>query len=115
MNDQVKKYINKQKSPQKDICLELRKIILKTLPETNEEMKWGAIVYDGGKYYIGVVKYGVNFGFAISGLDKEEISLFEGNGKTMRHLKIKALSDIDETKLIKLIKMVREKAVCKLC
>jgi hypothetical protein len=30
----------------------------------------------------------------------------------MRHIKIKSLHDVDEKKLIQLIKMVNEKAVC---
>lgn len=115
MDKKITVYINKQKPPQKEICLELRRIILKLYPKIKEEMKWGAIVYDGGRYYIGIVKYGVNLGFAVGGLDKEEIKQFEGNGKTMRHIKIEKLSDIDETKISKLIKMVREKAVCKPC
>ncbi len=115
MDDQVKKYIDKQTSPQKEICLELRKIIFKLYPTIKEEMKWGAIVYDEGRYYIGVVKYGVNLGFAVGGLDKEEIKQFKGSGKTMRHIKIETLSDIDESKLIGLIKLVYDKAVCKPC
>ncbi len=54
----------------------------------------------------------MHVGFAINGLSKEEISQFEGSGKTMRHIKIFSLSDIDDEKLIKLIKMVDKKAVC---
>lgn len=115
MDKEVSDYINKQKSPNKEICLALRKIILKTLPEVKEEMKWGAIVYDGGRYYVGVVKYGVNLGFAVGGLNKEKIEEFEGNGKTMRHIKIETLSDIDEPRLTRLIKLVQDKAVCKPC
>lgn len=109
MDKKITDYLNKQKPPQKEICLALRKIILKRLPKVKEEMKWGAIVYDGGRYYIGVVKYGVNLGFAINGLTKEEIGLFEGGGKTMRHIKIKNIKDIDEKRLVKLIKLVKIK------
>jgi hypothetical protein len=42
-----------------------------------------------------------------------EISLFEGSGKTMRHIKIPTLENIDKNRLVKLIKMVNEKAICK--
>ena len=112
MNDEVNQYFAKQKSPQKEICFALRKILLKTLPKTKEEMRWGAVVYDEGRYYIGVVKYGVNLGFAVGGLNKEEIGQFEGSGKTMRHIKIEKLEDIDEKKIIGLINLVHEKAVC---
>ncbi len=115
MDKKIADYIDKQKSPQKEICLELRKILLKLYPKMKEEMKWGAIVYGGGRYYIGVVKYGVNLGFAVGGLGKEEIKQFEGSGKTMRHIKVETLSDIDEAKLTGLIKMVYDKVVCKPC
>jgi hypothetical protein len=115
MDNEVKKYIDKQESLQKEICIALRKILLKTLPKIKEEMKWGALVYDDGRYYIGVVRYGVNFGFAINGLDKKEVALFEGSGKTMRHIKIEKLEDIDKKKLIELIKLVKKKAACKPC
>ena len=50
MDKNVDKYIEKQKSPQKEICEKLRKIILKTLPKVNESYKLGVAWY--GKYYI---------------------------------------------------------------
>jgi len=112
MDKKVEEYISKQKSPQKEIVEKLRKIILKTIPKAKEEMKWGAIVYAGGKFYVGVVKYGVNLGFAIKGLLKEEINEFEGSGRAMRHIKILSTEDIDQKKLIKLIMLVSKKATC---
>ena len=51
-------------------------------------MKWGVPVFAGGKFYIGSLKNNVNLGFSINGLNEKEIGLFEGNGKTMRHIKI---------------------------
>jgi uncharacterized OsmC-like protein len=62
-----------------------------------------------------VVKYGVNLDFAVGGLDKDEIKQLKGNGETMRHIKIETVKGIDEEKLIKLIKLVKEKAICKDC
>ena len=50
-------------------------------------------------------------GFAITGLSKEETKVFEGSGKTARHIKIYSVNDIDEKKIMKLIKMVDKKAV----
>jgi len=38
--------------------------------------------------------------------------LFEGSGKTMRHIKIHSIDDIDEKKLVELIKMVDKKTTC---
>jgi hypothetical protein len=57
----------------------------------------------------------MHIGFAINGLNKEELDLFEGSGKTMRHIKIHSMEDIDEEKFVKLIKLVDKKTVCNQC
>jgi len=115
MDKKIADYINKQKSPQKEILKEVRDIILKTLPGCEEKMTWGVVAFAENKFYIVALKNRVHVGFAINGLSKEEISLFEGSGKTMRHIKIHSLADIDEKKLAKLIRMVNKKAVCNPC
>jgi hypothetical protein len=108
MDNKVEKYIEKQKSPQKEIVKKLRKIILKTFPDLNEEMKLGVPWYEG-KFYIVGLKDSVNLGFSLKGLSKEEKGLFEGGGKTMKHLKIHSLKEIDEKKIVKLLRIVGEK------
>ena len=112
---QIDDYIEKQKSPQKEILQKVRKIFQKTLPNCEEKMAWGAVTFAGGKFYIAAMKNRVHIGFAITGLNKEEKSMFEGNGKTMRHIKIPALENIDEKTLVNLIKIVDKKAICKSC
>jgi len=115
MDKDVGEYIKKLEYPRQAICQELRRLILKTFPGVKEEMKWGAIVFAGGMFYIGALKDHVNLGFAISGLAKEEADLFEGKGRTMRHIKIGAVGEIDEERLVKLLKMVYKKSECKEC
>jgi len=110
MNKKIKEYIDKQPSPQKEIIYKIRKILLGTLPEVEEEFKNGVPWY--GKFYIAGVKVGVNVGFSITGLDETEISLFEGNGKFMRHIKIRSVDDIDEKKLKRLFTLLWAKASC---
>ena len=88
MDKKVEEYIENQKSPQKEILQKVRKIFQKTLPSCEEKMTWGVITFAGGKFYIAAMKNRVHVGFAITGLNKEEISLFEGSGKTMRRIKI---------------------------
>ena len=106
-------YIGKQKSPQKEIVTCLRKLILKIFPSIKEEMKWGVPVYGDGKYYIGALKDHVNLGFSINGLSKKDVDKFDGQGKTMRHIKIRSVKDIDDNKIIGLMKLVKKKcAVC---
>ncbi len=112
MNEKVKEYIEKQDSPQKEIILKVRDIFLKSLPNCNEHFAWGVMVYEGGKFYIAAMKNRVHVGFAITGLNKEEINMFEGSGKTMRHIKINSLKDIKEERLVKMINMVNKKATC---
>ena len=112
MEKDVNEYIVKQKSPQKEILQEVRRIFHKTLPSCEEKMRWGVPTFAAGKFYIAAMKNRVHVGFAITGLNKDETSLFEGSGKTMRHIKIPTLEDIDEKKLVNLIEMVDKKAIC---
>jgi hypothetical protein len=104
MND-VEKYINKLKSPQKDICEKVRKIIRKAFPKYNEKM-WVGCPWFGDKCYIVGLKDHVNIGFCIKGLPKDQLALLEGGGKTMRHLKFFTVKDIDDKKIVKLLKTV---------
>ena len=113
MSKQVSEYIDKQKSPQKEIIQKVRKIFQKMLPTSEEKMRWGVITYSEGKFYIAAMKNRDHVGFAITGLNKDEINLFEGSGKTMRHIKIPTSEDIDQKKLVKLIELVDKKAICK--
>jgi len=115
MGNQVDAYIEKQKSPQKEILRKVRKIFHETLPTCEEKMAWGVVTFASGKYYIAAMKNRVHVGFAITGLSKDEISMFEGTGKTMRHVKIPTLESIDEIKLVKMIELVEKKAICKPC
>jgi len=115
MDKKVNEYIEKQNSPKKEILHKVRTIFLKTLTNCEEKIAWGVVAFAGSKFYIVALKNRVHVGFSINGLNKEEIGLFEGSGKTMRHIKIHSLEDIDEKKLIKLIKLVDKKAVCNPC
>ena len=110
MDKNIKEYIEKQSSPQKEILLKVREIFLKTLPDCKEKMTWGVVVFGDNKFYIASMKTRVHVGFSINGLSQEEIKLFEGSGKTMRHIKIHSLDDIGENKLVRLIKMVDKKS-----
>jgi uncharacterized protein YdhG (YjbR/CyaY superfamily) len=113
--DKTDAYIVKQKSPQKEILQKVRKIFQETLPNCEEKMAWGVVTFASGKFYIAAMKNCVHVGFAVTGLSEDEIRMFEGSGKTMRHVKIPNLESIDETRLVKMIGMVDQKAICKPC
>ena len=110
MDQKVEDYFEKQTSPQKEILKVLRKIFQNTLPDHKEQFAWGVVVYASGKFYIAAMKNRVHVGFAITGLSPEEIDWFEGTGKTMRHIKIYSLEEIDEEKMVELINLVNKKA-----
>jgi hypothetical protein len=108
---QVEKYIEKQKSPQREIVKKLRATILKALPDIKEEFKMGVPWYEG-KFYVVALKDHVNMGFSVNGLSEQEKALFEGKGKMMRHVKFFSLEDVDEARVVKLLRLVAEKSMC---
>ena len=106
MDEGVSNYIDKQKSPQKEISQKLRSIILSTFPDIREEMKLGVPWYEG-KYYIVALKDHVNLGFSIKGLPKEKTNLFKGSGKTMKIIEFRSVDDIDEQRIVDLLGTVK--------
>jgi hypothetical protein len=106
---QVEKYIENQKSPQREIVQRLRDIILKTLPDIKEEFKMGVPWYEG-KFYVVALRDHVNLGFSVKGLSEQEKALFEGKGKIMRHVKFYSLEDVDDARVARLVRLVAEKS-----
>jgi predicted GIY-YIG superfamily endonuclease len=105
MDAKVERYLEKTPPPQKEICLKLRQIILQVFPDITEAMKSGVPAYAGGLFIIRVRKNQVNLGISIQGLTEKQIALFPGSGRTLRHLKFRALADVDEKKIVKLLKI----------
>lgn len=108
----VDDYIAKQGAPQREICQRLRELILKTVPGTKEAMKWGVPAFADGRFYIVALKGHVNLGFATEGLTKEEIALFDGGGRTTKHIEVDKPENIDEKRITGLLKLVAAKAKC---
>ena len=69
----------------------------------------GVPVYAEGKYYLVALKTHVNLVFSLKGLSKEEKELFVGSGKTMKHIEIRSLKDIDDERITRLLKLVWKK------
>jgi hypothetical protein len=46
----------------------------------------------------------------VKGLSEQEMALFEGKGKMMRHRKFYSLEDVDEAKAAELLRLVAEKS-----
>jgi hypothetical protein len=110
MTNKVEDYINKQPSRQKETCAALRALILKTFPGAKEEMKWGVPAFADGNYYIVALKDHVNLGFTLKGLTKEDEKLFDGGGKTMKHIEVASVDALDEKRITTLLKLADKKA-----
>jgi len=105
LSEEVLRYIAKQPSPQKEVCERLRSIILATLPDIKERMRYG-VPYFGDEFYIVALKDHVNLGFAISNLSIKEQSELKQGGKTARVLKFHSVPDIDGPKVMNLLRLV---------
>ena len=109
MNPQVKLYLEKQSPDRRKIMEKLREILIDAVPSLNEKMEYGVMCYDD-LYYIANLPKQINMGFSIIGLTPEEIKLFQGTGKTMRHLKFLDIDSINKEELVKIIRLVHDKA-----
>ncbi|NBC64075.1 MAG: hypothetical protein GVY07_00255 [Bacteroidetes bacterium] len=102
----VETYFSALTSPQKEICLKLREIIFRQIPNLQELMKWGVPAYAGGKFYIVALKGHVNLGFSLKDLREKKHQMLKGSGSTMKHLEFLTLDDIDELMIKDLLKSV---------
>ncbi len=99
----VDQYIKKFAGEKQAILKRLRAIILNTFPELVEEMKMGVPWY-GGSFYLVALNDHVNMGFCLGGSLKKHAKELEGSGKYMRHVKFRSLDDVNEGKLVRLMK-----------
>ncbi|MGB0390591.1 MAG: DUF1801 domain-containing protein [Salibacteraceae bacterium] len=108
-NKQVTEYINNSPS-QIDVLQELRRIIHYVIPNVKEDIKWGIPVFTKTKIftYLRASKNHVSIGFYNLNKIEDSNGLLEGSGKTMKHLKIKKVSDIDEALISNWLKATAE-------
>ena len=92
----------------REIVQQLRSIILKTFPTIKEDVKMRVPWYEG-QFYLVALRNHVNLGFSVKGLSENQIALLEGKGKIMRHVKFYSLEDVDEAKVVKLLKTLSER------
>lgn len=103
MNPEVTDYINKAPKDQQEIMNAIRLLVHQSVKNVTEEFKWSRPIFKLKKdfAYLQSNKNHVNLGFYI-GFQKlnDPKGLLEGTGKTMRHIKLRTVKDID-SKLLK--------------
>lgn len=97
-NKKVTEYINNSSTEQVEILKTLRQLIHETISGTTEDIKWGIPVYTKTKIftYLRSTKNHVALGLYNIDRIKDTNGLLEGTGKSMRHLKIAKVEDINE-------------------
>lgn len=89
-------YITGLQPWQAEIVAAVRQIILDTVPDAKESIKWAQPVYEnvGPFAYMKAFKNAVNFGFW-RGVDlKDPEGLLQGSGEKMRHVKLTGMDDV---------------------
>lgn len=110
--EEVDQYILNLPEEIQEITKALRKIILDASPNLIEEFKWSMPNYssNGLVCYLQASKKHVNLGFH-KGNELEEHDtkkVLQGSGKTMRHIRIKKLEDIQPEVITSLIEVAIE-------
>jgi hypothetical protein len=78
----------------------LRKFVKRVAPQLQESVKWGNGCWVQGKAPVAYVYSApdhVQFGFFRGSVLKDPRGLLNGQGKFVRHIKVRSRSDIDET------------------
>jgi hypothetical protein len=102
----VKEYFSKCGVVQRELFLELKKIIFGVYPNSSEEMKWGVPAYVEGEVYLVGLKDFVNIGFSLKHLPKEFHAILK-TGKETGSLKIKSKKDINKKQIIEILKSLK--------
>lgn len=96
-NKQVTEYIGNATEEQIVILEALRKLIHVTVDNISEEIKWGFAVFSQTKdfAYLQYAKKHITIGFYNIDKIQDPDNLLEGEGNTLKHIKIKSKDEID--------------------
>ena len=86
----------------------LRKLVKKAAPRLTETVKWGNGCWEGGEWPVAFIHAEddhLQFGFFGGSSLTDPKKLLLGNGKYVRHIKVRVPSDIDEVAFSKLVRL----------
>jgi hypothetical protein len=92
-------YLAGQVPRNQSVIRALRKFVTRVAPQLQESVKWGNGCWVQGKVPVAYVYSApdyVQFGFFRGSALKDPRGLLEGEGKFVRHVKVRKRSDIDE-------------------
>ena len=96
LNTKITDYIGNASEEQIEILEALRKLIHETVENVSEEVKWNMPVFSNGKdfAYLRFSKKHITLGFYNINKIKDPNNLLEGEGDTLKHIKIKNTGEI---------------------
>jgi hypothetical protein len=102
----VETYLAGLSEQQRGIASKLRQLILKVVPDAKESIKWGRPVYEKNALmcYIAEANNHITLGFYYGAYFNDPENLLQGEGKQLRHLKIREEQPVDENTLTRFIK-----------
>jgi hypothetical protein len=92
-------YLAGQTPRNQDVIRALRKFVKRVAPQLQESVKWGNGCWVQGKVPVAYVYSApdhVQFGFFRGSALKDPIGILRGEGKFVRHIKVRKRSDIDD-------------------
>lgn len=103
LNSKVTSYIASAPEEQIVILDTLRKLIHETVGGVSEEIKWGFPVFATTKdfAYLRSAKKHITMGFYNIDKIQDPRNLLEGEGSTLKHIKIKSLGEINRSVISK--------------
>ena len=109
-NKKITEYINNAQEGQIETLEILRKLIHESVSGVSEEIKWGFPVFAKTKdfTYLRFSKKHITLGFYNIDKIEDPENLLEGNGNTLKHIKIKNKTDFDEKLVSKWLKSIAE-------
>ncbi|ALC91684.1 hypothetical protein AM500_19270 [Bacillus sp. FJAT-18017] len=106
-NEEVNQFILKLPEDIQNIASALRKIILNSSQELQEEFKWSMpnYSYKGLVCYIQTAKSHVNLGFHRGNVlqEKDTNKLLQGSGKALRYIRVKKMEEVQPEAIASLI------------
>ena len=100
-------YLADQPPKNKTIIKALRAFVKRTAPKLEESVKWGNGCWVNGKAPVAYVysdKGYVQFGFFRGAALEDKKGLLEGKGQYVRHIKVRAVADIDRVAFAALLR-----------
>lgn len=100
-------YLAAQAARNRDVIRALRKFVKRVAPQLQEFVKWGNGCWVKAKVPVAYVYSApdhVQFGFFRGSALKDPSGLLKGEGKFVRHIKVRKRSDIDEKEFATLLR-----------